>query len=92
MQREKIIIYQKHPYDGGDPVELGPGVACYLWTSPVEKSLTIGCPKCGMVHALTEHDITWIDEITVTIDPSIQCTNPNCDAHFYIKNNEIIYV
>jgi len=89
---EKIIIYKKHPFDAEEPTELGPGVACYLWKGPSEKTLTIGCPKCGLVHALIDHDIEWHDELTVSVKPSIRCGNDNCDAHFYITENVINYV
>ena len=89
---EKIIVYAKHPYDEGEPVELGPGVACYLWKTPSEKTLTLGCPKCGLVCALIDHIIVWHDELTVSVSPSIQCANDNCDAHFLISENVINHV
>ncbi len=48
----------------------------------VDKFL-FGCPACGVIMYL-DHDV---NVITLTINPSIHCV---CDAHFWVKNGEVI--
>ena len=96
----KLKIYQKHPFDNGEPAKLSKGEACVLWKSATEKSLTMACPECGEELGLIDHKIIWHDENTVTVEPSIQhekygeagaqVLHLQCGAHFFIKNNEIL--
>ena len=84
----RIIILKKRPYDNGKPLSLSIGQACYLWKSGKEKSLTMACPVCGEECILIDHVIDWIDDVTVTVTPSVR---HDCGSHFNICKNEILF-
>ncbi len=47
------------------------------------------CHKCGLSANLGDHDVT-IKDGAVTINPSIMCPNSKCDAHYWIKDGQVV--
>ncbi len=47
------------------------------------------CPKCKEPIGLSNHTISIIKR-KITVDPSIECMS--CGAHFFIKDNETLFV
>lgn len=75
------------------------GEASIVRTISNEKSLIMACPKCGTDIVLSGHRIFWHDPFTVTVEPSvvhkgetaqILHDSTDCQAHFFIKNSEIL--
>lgn len=55
-----------------------------------KRVLWLGCYKCGQMALLSDHTITENSNGTITVEPSIVCPNEKCDAHYHIRNNEIV--
>ena len=47
------------------------------------------CHKCNHGATLQNHNITWHDG-KITVHPSILCPNPKCDAHYWIKDGQVV--
>ena len=47
------------------------------------------CHKCGLVANLGDHDVKIVDG-KVTISPSCDCPNSECDAHYWIKDGQVV--
>ena len=74
------------------------------WKTPVYGDLwqwrgfwLMGCPACGRVatlkHTSGGHTVTLEGEVPVlkaTISPSIGCPYQDCDAHYFVKNGEVV--
>lgn len=52
----------------------------WKWRSHV----LLGCPVCGVVGNLSNHEIDWDD---LTISPSVVC--PDCNAHYWVQGGKI---
>lgn len=84
------ILGESHPDKDAEPGQA-------YWTKLTDKSkgyvrkrvLWLSCHKCGEVGLLSDHTITEHEDGTITVEPSIVCPNDKCDAHYFIRNNEI---
>ena len=47
------------------------------------------CHKCGLVASLVDHTVKIVDG-KVTISPSCDCPNSECDAHYWIKDGQVV--
>lgn len=47
----------------------------------------LGCPRCGQVMSLGDHDVNVDNAGLVTISPSVGHTS--CKAHFFVKAGKI---
>ena len=47
----------------------------------------MGCPRCGQVVRLGDHDVNVDNTGLVTISPSVGHTS--CKAHFFVKSGKI---
>ena len=56
---------------------------------PPNAKYWLRCHKCGVSANLGLHEVTIVDEL-ITINPSISCPNKECNAHYWIKNSEIV--
>ncbi len=93
----QLTILSHYPSDR----HLAIGEASVVRTVLNEKSLIMACPKCGTNIALTGHRVLWHNPFTVTVEPSVVHKgetaqvlhdSPDCQAHFFIKNNQILEV
>ncbi len=91
----QLTILPHYPSDR----HLAIGEASIVRNISNEKSLIMACPKCGTDIALSGHRIVWLSPLTVTVEPSIVHKgetaqilhdSTNCQAHFFIKNNQIL--
>ncbi len=93
----KITILKHYPADRN----LAIGEASKVKMCDGKFTLMMPCPKCGVEMLLSDHNVIWHDEDTVTIEPSLVCNASktysaqilhnadNCMGHFFIRNNEI---
>lgn len=76
-QSVKLSAYQ--PGDMGQPHQ-----ADAIWC--------IACPGCGYRYRLVYHTVDQVFDGSITVLPSLLCTNIRCQAHFFVEANKIRYV
>jgi hypothetical protein len=69
----------------GEFVKGAPGVLV-LWP---HGGISMYCPGCGLSAGLDDHKVVLHDDDTVSVEPSVQCVNPECRAHFLVHFNRI---
>jgi len=52
--------------------------------------LLICCYKCGYIAFTSKHSHEWHEDGSVTLSPSVVCPSTVCDAHYWIKNSDIV--
>lgn len=52
--------------------------------------LLLSCYKCGFIAFTSGHEHVFHEDDSVTLTPSVVCPNDQCDAHYWIRNNEIV--
>lgn len=91
VQRKKLKIIPKD-IDDYDELEAGQGtIALFVdyYKGPKREVLVLACPDCRKVHWCNNHTMTWNKQNnTITLEPSLICSG--CQAHFWIKDSEII--
>ena len=87
------VKFVKHPKnDYLPPKIIGESVMYELsssFTDLPNSKYWLRCHKCGLSANLGDHNVTVIDGV-ITISPSILCPNSEFDAHYWIKDGQVV--
>jgi len=88
------VRFEEHPKNDYLPPRIIGEAVMYELVSSFEpekpnSKYWLRCHKCGVSANLGDHEVIINDGI-ITINPSIQCPNEECNAHYWIKNGEVV--